>query len=193
MERTHRLYDCITEVGDHYLQEAEAFQPAESKVISLNWKRWASLAAALLLVVGIGRFVPDLFRDGSSSEPAASAPAASAPAMEQSPTQAESEVNDGEYSYSITDRDLSVIDKEIIFTNGEVWAILSPEDAAPLDLPENLADAAVGEPVLWLDYKNGAFVPTSGPAEIALYAYTSDVNIITDGEHYYAAVLKEVP
>ena len=88
MERVQRLYDCITEVSDQYIQEAETFEIRQGKVLNIDWKRWSSLAAALIVVAGVGLVVRQMgggSADTSApamSEPACSAPAASAPAAE---------------------------------------------------------------------------------------------------------------
>ena len=88
MERAERLYDCITQVSDQYIQEAETFEIPQGNMLSFNWKRWSSMAAALVVVVGVGLAVSQLGGGASDtsapamSEPACSAPAASAPAAE---------------------------------------------------------------------------------------------------------------
>ena len=88
MERVQRLYDCITEVSDQYIQEAETFEVRQVKILNINWKQWSSMAAALVVVVGVGLAVSHLGGGASDSsapamsEPACSAPAASAPAAE---------------------------------------------------------------------------------------------------------------
>lgn len=75
MERSQRLYDCITDIGDAYLQDVEHFRPAAK----VQWRRWGSLAAALILIVGLGRWASDNLRMGSnSSSTASSAPTAAA-------------------------------------------------------------------------------------------------------------------
>lgn len=80
MERAQRLYDCITEIGDSYLQEAERFQP-QKKAVTVDWRRWGSWAAAVVLVLGLGRLaLGNLPKMGASaSAPNAATPAASAP------------------------------------------------------------------------------------------------------------------
>lgn len=78
MDRSQKLYHGITGVGDSYLQEAEDYQPAAG----INWRRWAAWAAALVLVVGIGRMFAGSLRMGASSTSASSAPACSTPAAE---------------------------------------------------------------------------------------------------------------
>ena len=84
MERVQRLYDCITEVSDQFVQEAETHEIRQVKTLHINWKRWSSIAAALAVVVGVGLAVGQLGGGGASdsSKPAMSAPAASAPAAE---------------------------------------------------------------------------------------------------------------
>lgn len=88
MERVQRLYDCITEVSDQYIQEAETFEIRQGKILNIDWKRWSSLVAALIVVAGAGLVVRQMgagSADSSApamSEPACSAPAASAPAAE---------------------------------------------------------------------------------------------------------------
>ena len=57
MERVQRLYDCITEVSDQYIQEAETFEIRQGKILNIDWKRWSSLAAALVVVVCVGLVV----------------------------------------------------------------------------------------------------------------------------------------
>ena len=87
-ERAERLYNCITDVGDDFLREMEKFQPRAKKPAAIDWKRWGTLAAAVLLVFGAGRW---LLMDGAKMEssapgaarPGASAPAASAPACSE--------------------------------------------------------------------------------------------------------------
>ena len=82
MERVQRLYDCITEVSDQYIQEAETFEKRQGKTLDINWKQWGSLVAALVVVAGVGLAMTQLGGGGSSdaSAPAMSAPACSAPA-----------------------------------------------------------------------------------------------------------------
>ena len=88
MERAERLYDCITQVSDQYIQEAETFEIRQGKILNIDWKRLGSLAAALIVVAGAGLVVRQMgggSADTSApamSEPACSAPAASAPAAE---------------------------------------------------------------------------------------------------------------
>lgn len=87
MERAERLYDCITQVSDQYIQEAETFGVRQGKILNIDWKRWSSMAAALVVVVGVGLAVSQLGGSADTSapamsEPACSAPAASAPAAE---------------------------------------------------------------------------------------------------------------
>lgn len=90
MERAQRLYDCITGMEDRYLEDARLFLAAAPPAPSGRiWRRWGALAAALILVLGLGRIAGGMFRMGSSAPstpsaapsetPAASAPAASAP------------------------------------------------------------------------------------------------------------------
>ena len=54
MERAERLYDCITQVSDQYIQEAETFEIRQGKILNIDWKRLGSLAAALIVVAGAG-------------------------------------------------------------------------------------------------------------------------------------------
>lgn len=110
MERAERLYDCITEIGDAYLQEAEQFQPSKEKILTINWRRWSSAAAAFVLAVGLGylamRQLPRMGSNATGSPscssgttPAASAPAASVPAATETPSgSAENAPGSGEYS-----------------------------------------------------------------------------------------------
>lgn len=98
MERAQRLYNCITDIGDAYLQEAEQFRPGREKILTLHWKRWSTAAAALVLAVGLGCLaISSLPRMGASetaapsettaaSAPAASAPDAGAPEATQAPS-----------------------------------------------------------------------------------------------------------
>lgn len=189
MEGAHRLYDCITEISDDYLKEAEAFCPEEHRVTAIPWQRWAGLAAAAVLVVGLGRGL----MSGGGSAPAASAPAASVPAEEFAPQFSLEDALSGSFEYTADDQEHSLSGKEIIFTDGEIWGILAPEEAKKLDLPEDLSDAAAGEPIMWLREVDGTYIPSGEPTGIALYAYTADVRIVSDGGHHYAAVLKYAP
>lgn len=81
MERAQRLYDCITEIGDSYLQAAEQFQPQAPSTAVFHWRRWGALAAAILLVVGVSRMSrmgsAEKASSGNEATPAASAPCAS--------------------------------------------------------------------------------------------------------------------
>ena len=109
MERAERLYDCITEIGDAYLQEAEQFQPGKEKILTIHWKRWSSAAAALVLAVGLGYLiVNNLPRMGARASapscapgtaPAASAPAASTPAATEAPAGSAESVPWGNENY----------------------------------------------------------------------------------------------
>lgn len=91
-ERAQKLYDCITEIGDGYLEDARLYRPeAPSGQPRQRWRRWGALAAALVLVLGLSRMAGGLFRMGSNSaapstpsaapseEPAASAPPPASP------------------------------------------------------------------------------------------------------------------
>lgn len=191
MERAHKLYDCITEIGDDYLKEAEEFRPEKNKMTAIPWRRWAGLAAAGVLVVGVGRGL--MSGGGDSSAPAASAPAASVPTEEFAPQFSLNDVGNASFDYMTSDQELVFDEKEIHFTNGEIWVILSAEDAEKLELPEDLADAATGRPDMWLCCENEAYIPSEQPTGIALYPYTADVYIVSDGENYYAAVPKYAP
>lgn len=94
MERAQRLFDCITEIGDSYIQEAEQFRP-EKRAVTIDWRRWGSWAAAVVLVLGLGRLaMENLPKMGASasnsttaapsaSEPASSTPTSGASAEEQ--------------------------------------------------------------------------------------------------------------
>lgn len=79
MERAQRLFDCLTQVSDGYILEAEAFEPCKAKRLNKAWKQWGYLAAALALTVGVSTAVFGSPKKASDSA-AAEAPAASAPA-----------------------------------------------------------------------------------------------------------------
>lgn len=49
---TEKLYEAITLIDDDLIDEAGTYAPKKRKVI--HWKRWAPLAACLVLVLGIG-------------------------------------------------------------------------------------------------------------------------------------------
>ncbi len=191
MKGSHRLYDCITEIGDNYLKEAETFCPEEHKGTGIPWRRWAGSAAAAVLVVGVGR---GLMSGGmEASAPSASAPAASIPSEEFAPQYSMTDVGNPTFDYMSSDQELLFDEKEIHFTNGEIWAILAPEETEKLQIPENLADVAAGEADMWLREEDGAYIPSEQPTGIALYTYTEDVYIVSNGDYYYAAVRQHAP
>lgn len=64
---TEKLYEAITLIDDDLIDEAGTYTPKKRKVI--QWKRWAGLAACLVLVVGVGSlFRLDLIGGNSSAD-----------------------------------------------------------------------------------------------------------------------------
>lgn len=183
MERAERLYNSLTEIREDYLLQAEEFRPERPRAAH-SWKRWTALAAAVLLVVGVGT----VMRGGADS-------ASSAERFEpiSGMTPFEPETENGFSNETVMDQETPILDREIHFTNGEIWAVLAPEAAKTLDLPEDLSAAAAGKPDLWLTEENGVYFPTDAPTGVALYVYTEDVCIVHDGTEYYAAVMKRSP
>ena len=62
---TEKLYEAITLIDDDLIDEAGTYIPKKRKVIL--WKRWAALAACLVLVVGVGSFLRLVFTGAGSS------------------------------------------------------------------------------------------------------------------------------
>ena len=80
MERSRRLYDCITEISDQYILEAECAQIRQVNFLNIPWKQIGSVAAAFAVMVGVGMAMRQMSAGSAdSSAPAMSAPACSAP------------------------------------------------------------------------------------------------------------------
>lgn len=73
---TETLYDAITLIDDDLIDEAGTYIPKVRKVI--HWKRWAALAACLVLAVGIGGGARLGWFDGMGASSADGAPNTSA-------------------------------------------------------------------------------------------------------------------
>lgn len=182
MKRGETLYDSITEIREEYLSQAEEFCPQKPHPTALAWKRWAALAAAVLLVVGVGSGVFEQHAN-SSAEPSTAGSALQSPGEEE---------NRGSEAV-LEDQADTVFGREIHLENGQIWALLPPEAAGKLDLPDDLDKLTAEEPILWLQEMDGVYVPADGPTQTALYSYTEDVSIICDDGMYYAAVVKRSP
>lgn len=158
MDRAQRLYDCITEIGDEYLYQAEQFRPVVRRV---NWQRWGSLAAALVLVIGIGSWVMNgMYMGASKSEsaaeapaapsaPAPSAPAASAPAA-SAPMVSEPS---GEEFADIFDYTSGSWLAHTLVLEDQEYILLADGDPrlAEYGLPEHVSADLAGEQVAWLE------------------------------------------
>ena len=176
MERAQRFYDCITEIGDRYIQDAEEYTPTQNKSRPIAWRRWTGMAAALVLVVGLSFAVYYLPRmGGATSGVAAEMPAMSAPAA-AAPEAAPMEPAPGG----------SLMDKVEA-------APAAPEQAAVCGMPEDLAAEVEGKTPMWLEFTGEWYVPTEGPSAYALFAYSPDLGIISDGTDYYAVAVQYMP
>ena len=76
MTRAEHFSYILTELDEDLIEEAAAPVPRTAATRRVHGKRWASLAACLLLVVGVWRFFP---RMGSSEAPNEAAPGAVEP------------------------------------------------------------------------------------------------------------------
>lgn len=195
--RTHRLYDCITGIGDGYVLDAQEMQPMKRDSAVPGLRRWSSLAAAVVLVIGIGaaavRYLPHMGAGGDSLAPAASMPACSAPAAQApacSEVPKESLTEDVHYSASTS---ALVPGMEIRFESGEVDVILTPEQADGYGMPKDLFAQIEGKDPVWLEFDGEAFVPSEEPTSYALYAYAPDLGIISDGASCYAVAVRYLP
>jgi len=203
MERAQRFYDCITEIGDRYIQDAEEYTPAQNKIRPIAWRRWTGMAAALVLVVGLSFAVYYLPRMGGATSgaaaemPAMSAPAAAAPeAAPMEPAPGGSLMDKAEAAPAAPEQTQTVRlepGQEIHFETGEVDVILTPEQAAVCGMPEDLAAEVEGKTPMWLEFTGEWYVPTEGPSAYALFAYSPDLGIISDGTDYYAVAVQYMP
>lgn len=82
MTRAEHLFAILSELDDDLIEEAAAPVLTALPKRKAHWKRWAALAACLLLAVGVWRFFP---RMGSSEAPNEAEPGSAAPAGSQAP------------------------------------------------------------------------------------------------------------
>ena len=196
-ERSQRLYDCITEIGDRYLDEALE-EPEKKTAFPLKWKTWTALAASVLLAAGIGLMLPmmNLGMGGKSEAPAASAPAASIPAA------LEPGLMDQETAESVTD--VSSVGggsgtavkltagQRVCYPDGRVGVLLSEEKALEQGV-ELDCDLPLEPPLCWLEYRDGMYRPAESPTEIALYVLSEGVDMVSDGENCFVISQVSVP
>jgi len=209
MERAMRFYDCLTEIGDRYILDAEEYAPEQKTPYNGMWRRWTGIAAALALVVGLSFAVAHYFpRMGSAADvaagaeaPSASAPAVAAPEaapMEPAPVPATGEGSDkfADAAPAAPEQTMESSLKpgqEIHFENGEVDVILTQEQAAVCGMPEDLESEVEGKTPMWLEFTGEWYVPTEGPSAYALFVYSPDLGIISDGTHYFAVAVQFMP
>lgn len=192
MERAQRLYDCITEVSDQYIQEAECVEIRQGKILAYPWKRIGSLAAALVLVAGMSYALPRMMGGGgaASSAPAASAPETMEPSVEEP---AMEDIQDVEQSTGVgrADGGHESLQAGVVIrlSDEEHCVILSGEEAFQRGLPEDLEEAIAGEAFCQLTWQDGAFVPAGEESGIVLYPCAPDIYIVSDGKQYLAAAI----
>ena len=87
MTRAEHLFAILSELDGDLIEEAAAPILAALPRRKAQWKRWAALAACLLLVVGVWRFFP---RMGSSEAPNEAEPGSAAPAGCRAPVRGDS-------------------------------------------------------------------------------------------------------
>ncbi len=190
MEQSQRLYDCITEIGEEYLEEAWNLVPEQRHTPLLNWKRWTTLAASLLLAVGIGLVLPRFGMGGGTksespacSAPAASAPAAAAPELMDEETGGVEAVSDGSQVGGSGNTRILQAGQQVAYPDGRVGILLSEEEAEKQGMI--LTDDLNWEgPVLYLEYRDGMYRPTDTHSEIVLYTCGDGFGIIRNGELY---------
>lgn len=195
IERSQCLYDCITEIGDTYLEEALK-SPLEKRSGPTRWKRWNVLAASILLLVGIGLMFPYLNMGMSekSEAPAASVPAMSAPAaaapemMEQiadQETEEERYVTDGSQTGGSEKGDMCVLKagQRVCYPDGRVAVLLSEEGVKEkAGLEDSLGSKKF---VSYLMYQDGIYCPVEHFTGIALYTCGDGGDFVSDGEHHF--------
>lgn len=194
-ERSQRLYDCITQIGEAYLEEAMDLVP-RNRDASLKFRRWGVLAASLLLVVGIGLMIPaiDIGLGGSTkseapacSAPAAAAPEASMPEMmdQMAPQETEEEkfVTDGSQAGTNWNAVHLKAGEYIQYPDGSVGILLSEDEVRGFGI--NPEEWSVEQPALWLEYQDGMYRPAQHPTDLALYSCTENFDVLSDGEHKF--------
>ena len=191
-EPSQRLYDCMTEIGEEYLEEAWNLVPKKEQAqLHLHWKKWTALAASLLLVAGIGLILPELGM-GSSTKgeaPAASAPAMSAPAavapeiMDEETENREPVVDGSQVSGSGNTRILQA-GQQVAYPDGRIGVLLSEEEAEKRGII--FADDLNWDgPVLYLEYRDRMYCSTEKNTGIVLYAGGNGFDVISDGKRMF--------
>lgn len=195
IERSQRLYDCITQIGEEYLEEAMDLLPQKSNTF-LAFRKWGVLAASLLLVVGIGLLIPgtDIGWGGSTKgeEPACSAPAAAAPEAavpEMMDQAADRETEDEKF---VTDGSQVGINGNTVhpkagqcvqYPDGSIGVLLSEDEARKLGI--DTGECSLETPDLWLAYQDGMYRPVQQSTNIVLYSSTDGFDVLSDGEHSF--------
>lgn len=194
-ERSQRLYDCMTQIGEAYLEEAMNLLPQKESVFPV-FRKWGVLVASLLLVAGIGLLIPgmDIRLGGStkSEAPACSAPAAAAPEaarpemmdqMASHETDEEKLVTDGSQAGTNGNAVHLEAGQYMQYPDGSVGILLSEDEMRTLGM--NPEEWSLETPALWLEYQNGMYRPVQHPTGIALYSCAEDFDVLSDGERNF--------
>lgn len=186
-DRAERLFDCITDLDPSYVDDALAFVPARRTV---PWRRWGAMAAAVLLVVSVGQFFP---RMGGSTKSEAPESAPAAGAQDHSEISSMESIQDSVTGTSGTEnsslRGAFAPGVEICLSPTETATVLTPEQAALLGYPIELADIADGEPLIWLTLEVEQYILCEYDTGIGLYEYDTHLYVISDGNQCWAAAI----
>lgn len=148
MTGAERLFFLLGEVDDAFVEEA-AHPVAAVPKREFHWKRWAALAAGLVLVIGLARILP-LFGGMGSTDGAAlpSTNGAGAAAPNASAVPEAEEPQDGAPDYGLSDADpgSAVAPTE----SAEVPDVGGTATILPYDLTSNEITVYTPAPDLWI-------------------------------------------
>lgn len=186
-DRAERLFDCITGIDPHYVEDALDFVPERCTV---PWRRWGAMAAAVLLVVSAGQFMPHM--GSSKSEASATSPPGACDPESPETSHMESlhdSVTGTEGAANGSLRGAFAPGSEIYLSPGETATVLTPEEAAALGYPAELAAIAEGTPLIWLTPDGDGYILCEYDTGISLYEYAPHLYVISDGHQCWAAAI----